>query len=40
MRLSEFQIAIINRLAIKYFGQDTTVFLFGFRADDGKKGGY
>jgi uncharacterized protein len=39
MRLSEFQIATINNLAKKYFGQDTTVFLFGSRTDDTVKGG-
>jgi uncharacterized protein len=39
MRLSEFQIATINNLAKKYFGQDTTVFLFGSRTDDSRKGG-
>ena len=39
MRLNQFQIATINILARKYFGQDTTVYLFGSRTDDHKKGG-
>jgi predicted nucleotidyltransferase len=39
MRLSEFQIEIINKLAKKHFGQDATVFLFGSRTDDCMKGG-
>ncbi len=39
MRLTQFQIAVINKLAGKYFGQGTTVYLFGSRTDDHKKGG-
>jgi len=39
MRLSQIQIDIINRLARKHFGQGTTVYLFGSRIDDHKKGG-
>ncbi|MGM0377483.1 MAG: nucleotidyltransferase domain-containing protein [Bacteroidota bacterium] len=39
MRLSKLQIDIINNLARKYFGQETTVYLFGSRTDDRKKGG-
>ena len=39
MRLNEFQIQSINQLARKYFGTETTVFLFGSRTDDTKKGG-
>ncbi len=39
MRLSKLQIDIINKLARKYFGQETTVSLFGSRTDDRKKGG-
>ncbi len=39
MRLSDFQIETINKLAKNYFGQDTTVFLFGSRTDDYKRGG-
>jgi predicted nucleotidyltransferase len=39
MRLNQFQIATINKLARKHFGQDTTVYLFGSRTDDHKKGG-
>ncbi len=39
MRLSQFQIDTINKLARKYFGEDTTVYLFGSRTDDHLKGG-
>lgn len=39
MRLSQFEKETINTLARKYFGQGTTVFLFGSRTDDLKKGG-
>jgi uncharacterized protein len=39
MRLSEFQIEAIKRLAKHHFGQDASVFLFGSRTDDLKKGG-
>jgi len=39
MRLSDFQIKTIKRLAKHYFGQDATVFLFGSRTDDFKRGG-
>jgi predicted nucleotidyltransferase len=39
MRLSQFQIDSINKLAGKHFGQETTVWLFGSRTDDLKKGG-
>ncbi|NMD00834.1 MAG: nucleotidyltransferase domain-containing protein [Bacteroidales bacterium] len=39
MRLSEFQIEIINKLAKKYFGPMATVYLFGSRTDENKKGG-
>jgi len=39
MRLSKFQIDTINNLSLKYFGNETTVSLFGFRTDDHKKGG-
>jgi predicted nucleotidyltransferase len=39
MRLNQFQIDIINKLARKYFGEETTVYLFGSRTDDNKKGG-
>jgi uncharacterized protein len=39
MRLSDFQIETINKLAKKHFGQDATVFLFGSRTDDHKRGG-
>ncbi len=39
MRLTKFQIDVINKLARKHFGQETTVYLFGSRTDDLKKGG-
>ena len=39
MRLTQFQIDSINTLATKHFGQETTVYLFGSRTDDLKKGG-
>jgi predicted nucleotidyltransferase len=39
MRLNQFQIATINALARKHFGQGSTVYLFGSRTDDHKKGG-
>jgi len=39
MRLTQIQIATINRLARKHFGQGTTVYLFGSRILDHKKGG-
>jgi predicted nucleotidyltransferase len=39
MRLSEYQIGIINSLARKHFGEMTIVYLFGSRTDENKKGG-
>lgn len=39
MRLTNFQIESINRLARKYFGKGTIVYLFGSRTDNLKKGG-
>lgn len=39
MRLTQFQIATINKLARQHFGHETTVYLFGSRTDDHKKGG-
>ena len=39
MRLTNFQIDTIKNLAVKHFGQETTVYLFGSRTDDDKKGG-
>lgn len=39
MRLKQFQIDTINKLAKKHFGKETTVYLFGSRTDDNKKGG-
>jgi len=39
MRLNQVQIDFIKKLAVKHFGQETTVYLFGSRTDDNKKGG-
>ncbi len=39
MRLNQFQIDTINKLAGKHFGKETNVYLFGSRTDDNKKGG-
>ena len=39
MRLTQFQIDSINKLATKHFGLETTVYLFGSRTDDLRKGG-
>jgi len=39
MRLSGSQVQKIKNTAMKIFGKDTKVFLFGSRIDDTKKGG-
>lgn len=39
MRLSEFEIETIKELAEKHLGEGTTVYLFGSRTDENKKGG-
>lgn len=39
MRLTDFQIDSIKELARTFFGDDATVFLFGSRIDNLKKGG-
>ena len=39
MRLSQFEIEVINSMARKYFGSDVQVLLFGSRVDNMKKGG-
>ena len=39
MRLSDFEIKAIKKLANQFFGQQATVILFGSRVDDSKKGG-
>jgi predicted nucleotidyltransferase len=39
MRLSEFEIKIIKRVAREVWGDQTMVYLFGSRTDDSKKGG-
>ncbi len=39
MRLSEFEILSIKKLAIQHFGKDVQVFLFGSRTIDQERGG-
>ena len=39
MRLTQFEISVINQSASEIFGSDVQVFLFGSRVDDTKKGG-
>ena len=39
MRISQKEIETIKQLATEKFGKGTTVFLFGSRLDDSKKGG-
>jgi len=39
MRLNEKYYTTIKEAAKKYFGVNTTVYLFGSRVDDSKKGG-
>jgi len=39
MRLKKEHIKNIKELAIKIFGKDTQVYLFGSRVNDSKKGG-
>lgn len=39
MRINEEVIELIRKLANKYFGQDSKVYIFGSRIDDSKKGG-
>ncbi len=39
MRLTNTEIATINKLVRKHFGTDAHAFLFGSRTDDRKKGG-
>ena len=39
MRLSEFEIECITNLAIRHFGKDVRVFLFGSRTEDQIRGG-
>jgi uncharacterized protein len=39
MRLTKNEITSIHNSAIKYFGENSKVFLFGSRIDDNKKGG-
>ncbi|MFZ6032416.1 MAG: nucleotidyltransferase domain-containing protein [Melioribacter sp.] len=39
MRLSERDIEIIKKATKKFFGENASVYLFGSRTDDSKKGG-
>ena len=39
MRLSEFEISSIKKLAIQHFGKDVQVFLFGSRTINQERGG-
>ncbi len=39
MRLTQHEIQNIKQLALKHFGDNVEVFLFGSRIDDKKKGG-
>ena len=39
MRISEEEIELIKNLAVKIFGENTKVFLFGSRTADNQKGG-
>jgi predicted nucleotidyltransferase len=39
MRISQETAKIIKELSLKYFGEDSKVYLFGSRADDTKRGG-
>jgi hypothetical protein len=39
MRISEQEIELIKNLAVKSFGENTKVFLFGSRTADNKRGG-
>ena len=39
MRITSEQIEVLSALVRRYFGYDTSIWLFGSRADDQKKGG-
>jgi predicted nucleotidyltransferase len=39
MRLSEFELECIKRMAIRHFGADVQVFLYGSRTSNQKRGG-
>ena len=39
MRLNEKEITAIKKAVQKNFGKDTSVYLFGSRTDDAKRGG-
>ncbi len=39
MRLPQNTIKLISSLALKYFGNDCNVYLFGSRVDDTRRGG-
>ena len=39
MRLTEYEINAIKNSAVKFFGSDSNVYIFGSKIDDSKKGG-
>ena len=39
MRLNAQEVNTIKKLAIKFFGKDTKVYIFGSRADNKRRGG-
>ena len=39
MRLSQYEIECIKDLAVRHFGTDVSVYLFGSRTDDLQRGG-
>lgn len=39
MRLTQFEIETITKLALKHFGKEAEIFLFGSRVSDKRRGG-
>lgn len=39
MRITEQQAFVIKKTILRFFGEDSSVMLFGSRADDDKRGG-
>jgi len=39
MRITEQQALVIKKTILRFFGEETSVMLFGSRADDNKRGG-
>lgn len=39
MRITEQQAFVIKKTILRFFGEDSSVMLFGSRADDNKRGG-